>query len=67
MKTKAKMFHAYWSNDFCNAGTRQVGEGFFTIEHCYSADDIAAIGALEVDDVWKSQHYGSAHTVTRIT
>lgn len=66
MKLKPKEFRAYWSNDFCNPGTRQVSAAFFSVERSYSNDDIAAIGALEVGDTWQSKHYGSAHTVTRV-
>lgn len=66
MKIKPKRFRAYWSNDFYNSGTRQVSARFFSVKRSYSTDDIAAIGALAVGDTWKSQHYGSAHTVTRL-
>ncbi len=65
MKLKPKKFRAYWSNDFCNPGTRYLGESYFTVELCYSTADIVAIRALDVGQTWKSHDYGSAHTVTR--
>lgn len=66
MKLRPKKFRAYWSNDFYNPGTRQVSARYFSVECSYSTDDIAAIEALAVGDTWKSQHYGFAHTVTRM-
>lgn len=66
MKLMPKKFRAYWSNDFYNPGTRQVSARYFSVERSYSPDDIAAIRALSVGDTWKSQHYGLAHTVTRM-
>ncbi len=63
----AKNFKAYWGKDFHNTGTRRVNEEYFSVENCYGTDDIAQIGALTVGQTWKSPHYGSAHTVTRVS
>lgn len=62
----SKRFRAYWSNDFHKSGTETLGADFFSEEHCYTAEDVAAIAALEVGQVWQAPHYGDSHTVTRI-
>ncbi len=67
MQVRPKRFRAYWSNDFCNPGTRKVSESFFSAELCYSVADIETIAALKIGEKWSSVHYGSAHTVTRIS
>jgi hypothetical protein len=63
--TDLKIYAAYWSKDFANAGTQQVVEYFFSEERCYDKEAVAAIKALEIGETWRSPDYGSNHTVTR--
>ena len=62
----AKVFEAFWGNDFWVTGKFLVTEDFFSDDRGYEADEISAVGKLNVGGHWESNNYGPRHTATRL-